>query len=198
MNLSTENILKEYSLFLVDRGKGSAYPTGCVSVCDVGVLWREACTNRVGFWREGYHSGRTATVYCIWWSSSTRGKKDLSRRWGCWTWKIFDSSYETVGYLSTVVEPLLLIVGSCWSIVSESNVALQEFLRSHNPNQQHSETLESFLIKPIQRILKYPLLLRQLTELTDPSSSEHAHLRGSSCLPTMHRHCDAGRVQQRA
>ena len=63
-------------------------------------------------------------------------------------------------------------------MVSESNVALQEFLRSHNPNQQHSATLESFLIKPIQRILKYPLLLRQLTELTDPSSSEHAHLRG--------------------
>jgi len=65
-------------------------------------------------------------------------------------------------------------------MVSESNIALQEFLRSHNPNQQHSATLESFLIKPIQRILKYPLLLRQLTELTDPSSNEHAHLRGTA------------------
>jgi len=65
-------------------------------------------------------------------------------------------------------------------VFSESNIALQEFLRSHNPNQQHSATLESFLIKPIQRILKYPLLLRQLTELTDPSSNEHVHLRGPS------------------
>jgi len=67
-------------------------------------------------------------------------------------------------------------------LVSESNIALQEFLRSHNPNQQHSATLESFLIKPIQRILKYPLLLRQLTELTDPTSNEHAHLRGPSSM----------------
>jgi len=71
-------------------------------------------------------------------------------------------------------------------MVVESNVALQEFLRSHNPHQQHSATLESFLIKPIQRILKYPLLLRQLTELTDPSSSEHAHLRGPPCFTYRH------------
>jgi len=72
-------------------------------------------------------------------------------------------------------------------VVAETNIALQEFLRSHNPNQQHSATLESFLIKPIQRILKYPLLLRQLTDLTDPASSEHAHLRGTRhALCTVH------------
>jgi hypothetical protein len=65
-------------------------------------------------------------------------------------------------------------------VYSDSNIALQEFLRSRNPNQQHSATLESFLIKPIQRILKYPLLLRQLTDLTDPNSEEHAHLCGES------------------
>jgi len=75
-------------------------------------------------------------------------------------------------------------------MVPESNIALQEFLRSHNPNQQHSATLESFLIKPIQRILKYPLLLRQLTELTDPNSNEHAHLRGPYYLSLFLRQID--------
>ena len=44
----------------------------------------------------------------------------------------------------------------------EGNQALQEFLISCNPKQQHSTALESYLIKPIQRILKYPLLLTQL------------------------------------
>ncbi|CAH1168966.1 unnamed protein product [Phyllotreta striolata] len=59
---------------------------------------------------------------------------------------------------------------------NEGNQALQEFLAARNPKQQHSSTLESYLIKPIQRILKYPLLLQQLRNLTDPVSDEHQHL----------------------
>lgn len=58
----------------------------------------------------------------------------------------------------------------------EGNQALQEFLLSKNPRQEHSSTLESYLIKPIQRILKYPLLLQQLKNLTDPYAEEHHHL----------------------
>uniref|UniRef100_A0A669CNC9 TIAM Rac1 associated GEF 1 n=1 Tax=Oreochromis niloticus TaxID=8128 RepID=A0A669CNC9_ORENI len=50
------------------------------------------------------------------------------------------------------------------------------FLAEKNPRQQHSSTLESYLIKPIQRVLKYPLLLRELYSLTDPDSEEHYHL----------------------
>ncbi|XP_034538996.1 T-lymphoma invasion and metastasis-inducing protein 1 isoform X1 [Notolabrus celidotus] len=50
------------------------------------------------------------------------------------------------------------------------------FLAVRNPRQQHSSTLESYLIKPIQRVLKYPLLLRELYSLTDPDSEEHYHL----------------------
>ncbi|XP_072302051.1 rho guanine nucleotide exchange factor TIAM1 [Eucyclogobius newberryi] len=50
------------------------------------------------------------------------------------------------------------------------------FLTERNPRQQHSSTLESYLIKPIQRVLKYPLLLRELYSLTDPDSEEHYHL----------------------
>lgn len=60
----------------------------------------------------------------------------------------------------------------------EGNQALQEFLAARNPKQQHSSTLESYLIKPIQRILKYPLLLQQLRNLTDVNSEEHLHLVG--------------------
>ncbi|XP_046664530.1 protein still life, isoform SIF type 1 isoform X6 [Homalodisca vitripennis] len=59
---------------------------------------------------------------------------------------------------------------------NEGNQALQEFLSARNPRQQHSSTLESYLIKPIQRILKYPLLLQQLRNLTDPQSDQHLHL----------------------
>lgn len=63
-------------------------------------------------------------------------------------------------------------------LTDEGNQALQEFLSARNPRQQHSSTLESYLIKPIQRILKYPLLLQQLRNLTDPSTDEHQHLVG--------------------
>nr|XP_026485975.1 protein still life, isoforms C/SIF type 2 isoform X15 [Vanessa tameamea] len=59
---------------------------------------------------------------------------------------------------------------------NEGSQALQEFLAARNPKQQHSSTLESYLIKPIQRILKYPLLLQQLRNLTDVNSEEHLHL----------------------
>ncbi|GLG95383.1 uncharacterized protein GBIM_02360 [Gryllus bimaculatus] len=59
---------------------------------------------------------------------------------------------------------------------NEGNQALQEFLAARNPRQQHSSTLESYLIKPIQRILKYPLLLQQLRNLTEPQADEHQHL----------------------
>ncbi|XP_061171231.1 protein still life, isoform SIF type 1-like isoform X4 [Saccostrea echinata] len=57
-----------------------------------------------------------------------------------------------------------------------ANDALKAFLHARNPEQQHSATLESYLIKPIQRILKYPLLLQQLCNLTDPDTDEHHHL----------------------
>lgn len=66
--------------------------------------------------------------------------------------------------------------------IDEGNQALQEFLIARNPKQQHSSTLESYLIKPIQRILKYPLLLQQLRNLTDPRCDEHTHLVGECFL----------------
>lgn len=65
-----------------------------------------------------------------------------------------------------------------FSFIDEGNQVLQEFLVARNPKQQHSSTLESYLIKPIQRILKYPLLLQQLRNLTDPRCEEHLHLVG--------------------
>ncbi|KAK3097345.1 hypothetical protein FSP39_008828 [Pinctada imbricata] len=57
-----------------------------------------------------------------------------------------------------------------------ANEALKAFLGARNPKQQHSYTLDSYLIKPIQRILKYPLLLQQLCHLTDVDTDEHYHL----------------------
>ncbi|XP_067113361.1 rho guanine nucleotide exchange factor TIAM1-like isoform X1 [Osmerus mordax] len=59
---------------------------------------------------------------------------------------------------------------------AKTDPEFKAFLAERNPRQQHSSTLESYLIKPIQRVLKYPLLLRELYSLTDPDSDEHYHL----------------------
>jgi len=67
-------------------------------------------------------------------------------------------------------------------VFNADNSELQEFLRLRNPKRQHSSTLESFLIKPIQRVLKYPLLLSQLVQLTADFTDEQNQLQGSSVL----------------
>ncbi|KAM6912738.1 rho guanine nucleotide exchange factor TIAM2 [Xenentodon cancila] len=59
---------------------------------------------------------------------------------------------------------------------AKTDQAFKEFLDTRNPTKQHSSTLESYLIKPVQRVLKYPLLLRELVSLTDTDSEEHYHL----------------------
>uniref|UniRef100_A0A8D0CEF7 TIAM Rac1 associated GEF 1 n=1 Tax=Scleropages formosus TaxID=113540 RepID=A0A8D0CEF7_SCLFO len=61
-------------------------------------------------------------------------------------------------------------------VKAKTDPEFKAFLDARNPKQQHSSTLESYLIKPIQRVLKYPLLLRELHSLTDPDSEEHYHL----------------------
>ncbi|KAJ8412531.1 hypothetical protein AAFF_G00128670 [Aldrovandia affinis] len=61
-------------------------------------------------------------------------------------------------------------------VKAKTDPDFKAFLDVRNPKRQHSSTLESYLIKPIQRVLKYPLLLRELHSLTDPDSEEHYHL----------------------
>uniref|UniRef100_A0ACB8FGZ4 T-lymphoma invasion and metastasis-inducing protein 1 n=2 Tax=Sphaerodactylus townsendi TaxID=933632 RepID=A0ACB8FGZ4_9SAUR len=61
-------------------------------------------------------------------------------------------------------------------VKAKMDTAFKAFLDAQNPRRQHSSTLESYLIKPIQRILKYPLLLKELFALTDSESEEHYHL----------------------
>lgn len=46
--------------------------------------------------------------------------------------------------------------------IHQSNQHLKDFLAARNPRHQHSSSFESYLIKPVQRILKYPLLLQQI------------------------------------
>lgn len=65
-------------------------------------------------------------------------------------------------------------------IPAKTDPHFKAFLDERNPKQQHSSTLESYLIKPIQRVLKYPLLLKELYSLTDPDSEEHYHLDGKT------------------
>ncbi|XP_044865335.1 rho guanine nucleotide exchange factor TIAM2 isoform X1 [Mauremys mutica] len=59
---------------------------------------------------------------------------------------------------------------------AKTDKAFKAFLDARNPTKQHSSTLESYLIKPVQRVLKYPLLLKELVSLTDNESEEHYHL----------------------
>ncbi|RLW03356.1 hypothetical protein DV515_00006661 [Chloebia gouldiae] len=63
-----------------------------------------------------------------------------------------------------------------FKLYTKTDTAFKAFLDAQNPRRQHSSTLESYLIKPIQRILKYPLLLKELFALTDVDSEEHYHL----------------------
>ncbi|XP_072019564.1 rho guanine nucleotide exchange factor TIAM1-like [Amphiura filiformis] len=58
---------------------------------------------------------------------------------------------------------------------------LQEFLQSRPAPGGCSGTLgiSSYLIKPMQRILKYPLLLREMQGRFDPESETYYHLGGS-------------------
>uniref|UniRef100_A0A4X2LKA1 TIAM Rac1 associated GEF 2 n=1 Tax=Vombatus ursinus TaxID=29139 RepID=A0A4X2LKA1_VOMUR len=59
---------------------------------------------------------------------------------------------------------------------AKTDKAFKAFLDARNPTKQHASTLESYLIKPVQRVLKYPLLLKELVSLTDNESEEHYHL----------------------
>lgn len=69
------------------------------------------------------------------------------------------------------------------NLAAKTDTAFKAFLDAQNPRRQHSSTLESYLIKPIQRILKYPLLLKELFALTDVDSEEHYHLDGKELTP---------------
>jgi len=46
--------------------------------------------------------------------------------------------------------------------IHQNNEYLKEFLIACNPYHQHSLSFESYLIKPVQRILKYQLFLQQM------------------------------------
>lgn len=72
----------------------------------------------------------------------------------------------------------------CLFSPAKTDRSFKEFLDAKNPTKQHSTTLESYLIKPVQRVLKYPLLLRELVSLTDTDSEEHYHLTGTSDAQT--------------
>eukprot|EP01137_Pigoraptor_chileana_P027971 Opistho-2@11321 len=58
----------------------------------------------------------------------------------------------------------------------EGNARLRSFLDARNPNREQSMTLESFLIKPVQRLLKYPLLLREMIRYTPEDTPTHKQL----------------------
>ncbi|XP_077971475.1 uncharacterized protein LOC120345627 isoform X2 [Styela clava] len=62
------------------------------------------------------------------------------------------------------------------------------FLEARNPKHQHSLSLDSYLIKPIQRVLKYPLLIRELLSLSESIDvvSTKARNRLRSALHAMH------------
>ncbi|KAF3701392.1 T-lymphoma invasion and metastasis-inducing protein 2 [Channa argus] len=69
----------------------------------------------------------------------------------------------------------------------KTDQAFKEFLDAKNPTKQHSSTLESYLIKPVQRVLKYPLLLRELVSLTDVDKALKAMEKVASHINEMQK-----------
>ena len=45
---------------------------------------------------------------------------------------------------------------------NERNEPMRDFFAARNPSKQMSTAFVSYLIKPVQRVLKYPLILREL------------------------------------
>lgn len=89
---------------------------------------------------------------------------------------------RTYRVVSHQMSSLWMLCIKCFLLIipAKTDTDFKAFLDERNPKQQHSSTLESYLIKPIQRVLKYPLLLKELYSLTDPDSEEHYHLDGKS------------------
>lgn len=85
---------------------------------------------------------------------------------------------EEATYLLRISCLYLVLYAHISALSAKTDPDFKAFLAERNPRQQHSSTLESYLIKPIQRVLKYPLLLKELYSLTDPDSEEHYHLDG--------------------
>uniref|UniRef100_A0A914W7R1 Uncharacterized protein n=1 Tax=Plectus sambesii TaxID=2011161 RepID=A0A914W7R1_9BILA len=58
----------------------------------------------------------------------------------------------------------------------EKNEKLQAFLAKCNVDEQHACTFESYLIKPVQRVLRYPLFLQQMKTHTCEGTPEHVQV----------------------
>uniref|UniRef100_A0A1X7V0A0 Uncharacterized protein n=1 Tax=Amphimedon queenslandica TaxID=400682 RepID=A0A1X7V0A0_AMPQE len=54
---------------------------------------------------------------------------------------------------------------------------MEEFLEVRNPKQSPSLTLTALLIKPVLRLLRYPLFLQALKDMSDKDSEEHQILK---------------------
>lgn len=52
----------------------------------------------------------------------------------------------------------------------QNNELLKQYLIEKNPSQQHSSSFESYLIKPVQRLVKYPMFLQQMLNYSKNSS----------------------------
>lgn len=60
--------------------------------------------------------------------------------------------------------------GRAVEIINQAtNMALHQWLDARNPRQDQSGSLASYMIKPVQRVLKYPLLLREMASHLEES-----------------------------
>lgn len=59
--------------------------------------------------------------------------------------------------------------------MADEKTALHDWLQKRSSGQI-SQSLESYLIRPIQRVLKYPLLLNQMKALCNKSSASFAKI----------------------
>ncbi|KAJ2557436.1 hypothetical protein EV175_001351 [Coemansia sp. RSA 1933] len=85
-----------------------------------------------------------------------------------------DGGYDSADVHSDFGDPDAMYSSFMYQFMSEQN--------QHLEGKTTSWDLPSLLIKPVQRILKYPLLIRSLLGLTPPHTSDHSRLEKAAFI----------------
>ena len=57
--------------------------------------------------------------------------------------------------------------------LQQNNETIKDFFAACNPSGQHASSFESYLIKPVQRLVKYPLFLQQMLNYSKKDETNH-------------------------
>ena len=86
-------------------------------------------------------------------------------RVGASLFAVGDVFLASIGQMRDVYSDFITFRKACATIVSaRRNLGLDAFLRNRNPGKDIVELVDWYMIKPVQRLTKYPLLLSAMTD----------------------------------